>query len=159
MTILSLAALRFLNQGEPAAALDATDLLGRDALWPRWIWEERIQGTIENSQKVAIVLSLNGTWTNPNSFNTLQFPRLQVDIWADPTRNSDNSVQLQDAKSKVYDTYMAIRPFLHNITPDIAFWDTTRVISSLVSADPTYNPVRDGNGACMGQFFVNCIVG
>lgn len=155
----SLAALRFLNLGQPAADLDALGLLGSDSEWPRWIWENNLNNLIENSQKVAVVLSPASSWTSPNTFNSLRFPRLQVDIWADPDRNDDLSVSVQNAKEKINLVHLAMRRYLHSVSPEIVFWDTLRVLGSSNSGDVTYSPVSDSNGAFMGQTFYNLTIG
>lgn len=161
-----LALVRFLNSDPVAsAALDELGTIGSDAVWDRWIWEDNLNSEeIENSQKCAIVLHTIGSWSAPNEYNTAKFPRLQIDIWGDPTRDpSTNAPTTPDAKQKVQDIFDALDPWLHQVTNGWMIWDDLRVISSKRSSEPIYSPIADSggllNGGVMGTNYYNLTLG
>lgn len=155
----ALAAVRFLNQGAPAADLAETGLVGGDALFPLWIWEDNLQALVENSQKVAIVVSLSSYWSQPAASNTWDFPRLQVDIWADPDRNTDASLKTQNSKAKIFAVHNVLRKYLHNVDSEVNYWDGFRILSSKCTGDPVFHPIADGNGGFMGTVYYNLATG
>ena len=113
MTRLSLAVRNYLAQDE-----DLKRLLGRSASWDTWIFDERpVNVHVENTSRCLIVVNEDDQWTSPNEHNTLNFPKLFVDVWADPTRNADRSVQIFDAKDKIQEIQKFIDRHLHLVDP------------------------------------------
>lgn len=158
-TPASLAAVRFLNTGDAAAALEATGLVGSDALYPLWVWENNLQARVENSQKCAVVVLMASYWSQPSGSNTWDFPRIQVDIWADPDRNSDHSLQVDNARAKIWQVHYAIRKFLHSVDSEVNFWDGMRILSTKCAGDPVIRQIADGNGGYMGTVYYNLSIG
>ena len=161
MTDLSLAARNFLAQDA-----DLRALLGRSASWDTWIFDQSpINVRVENTSRCLIVVNEEGQWTSPNPHNTMRFPRLVVDIWADPTRNQDRTVQLFDAKSKVEDIVKIVDRKFHRVdpgTPDgrpLILGTAEQILAKtgvvvtgiLRSSGPDYSPIRDCEGAFMGR--------
>jgi hypothetical protein len=114
MSALSLAAVRLLLQDPDVLALVGTD---RD-LGP-WIADQKPFFIIENSQTVGIVINEADEWDAPNTYNSQQFPRLQVDIWADSSRNRDGSVAKRDADDKIARVQAAIEVHFHTKNLDV----------------------------------------
>ena len=164
MTSLALAARNFLAQQS-----SVTSLLGSDPLWSTWIFTDSPQALVENSGTCLIVISEEGGWAGANDYNTARFPRLQLDIWADPTRNPDGSVQKLDAKLKIEAVYKSVDKYLHlvdNSLPGGVFhrWGTAaqiaggtahRIISSKRSGEPNYSPTFDNKGGQMARLYYN----
>lgn len=161
MSDLTLAARNYLAQ-QPSV----TSLLGSDTLWDTWIFADEPYALVENSQSVLIVITQEGGWASPNMHNTMQFPRLLIDIWADPTRNpATNAVRVKDAKIKINAVYNAVDKFLHTVNLDVPgggsiYWGTatqifektgSRIQGSQRLGEPEFSPVMDGNGAYMGR--------
>lgn len=161
MTKLSLGARNLLAQ-DP----DLTALLGRSKSWDTWIFSDKPVGVkVEGTQRCLIVITEPEPWTAPNAHNTLTFPKLYVDIWADPTRNSDGSVKVDDAKDKIEVIVKHVRRHLHTV--DMAnsngmplIWGTAEEIASKTGAvvtasqlldGPSYSPIRDSEGSWMGR--------
>lgn len=135
-------------------------LLGSDAVWTAgWIFQESLYVRIENTQKCAVVLVDGEDWIDPNPHNTMGFTRLIVDVWADPTRNVDNSVQTPDAKDKIETVFKAINKHLHNSANQHQIWGSARILDSQLLQRPKYRPVADGNGAFMGRFVYGVVLG
>ena len=161
MTSLSLAARNYLAQDPELRAL-----LGRSQSWDTWIFDTKPVGVrIENTSRCMIVINEDGTWAARNEHNTLRFPRLQVDIWADPTRNSDGSVQVYDASDKIERIAKVLDKHLHLTDPGTSMgmpyiWGTAEEISSKTGVviagshhreGPSLSDVRDTDGTLMGR--------
>lgn len=116
MSALSLAATRLLLQDDAVLALVGNS--DDDGLGP-WIADQTPFFLIENSQRVGVVINEADEWDAPNPHNSQQFPRLQVDIWADPTRNWDNSVARYDADDKIDAVQRLIEVHFHTKNLDV----------------------------------------
>jgi len=161
MTDLSLAVRNLLAQDQGLRAL-----LGRSQSWDTWIFDEHpVNVKVENTGRCLIVVNEEDTWTTPNQHNTMRFPRLFVDIWADPTRNSDKSIKKFDAKKKIEDIQAFVDKHLHLVdsgTPsgEIYIWGTAEQIASKTGVPitgsqrldgPTFSPISNAEGAYMGR--------
>lgn len=178
-TRLSVAARNLVIQDTELLALG---LLGGDVgatpVWPVWVWADEPQRRIENSQKCAIVFTEGQPWTSRNEHNTAYFPTLVMDIWADPTRNSDRSVKRYDADDKIVTIARSINRLLHTVNNSVPsespawmgapgmprIWGTadeisTRtgllVVSSLQSSGPDFNDMANNDGGRMGRYVYN----
>lgn len=130
--------------------------IGVDDAWVNgWIFDSDLQVRIENTQRCAIVISYGGGWSSPLDGNTAHFPIATVDIWADPTRKSDNSVAMDDAKYKCFAIHAAVYQALHLSEHQpltggqVIYFNQTRVTSSELLGEPALSWVTDGNGARM----------
>lgn len=164
MTALSLAARNYL-----AAQPDVIALLGGDTTWSTWIFEDSPRVLVENSGSVMIVVSEDGGWAGANEYNTARFPRLLIDIWADPTRNPDGSVRKKDAKKKIDAVYKAVDKCLHLVHKSLPGglsiqWGTAeqmaertglRIDGSVRSGEPSYDPTFDNEGGYMARVVYN----
>lgn len=165
MTALSLAVQRTL-----ARDTELTSLLAKSAILGPWVFDEKPTGAkIERTQKCLIVINEGPQWTSPNTHNTLKFPTLLVDIWADPTRNPDGSVQLEDAKAKIEAIQKQVDRVLNLIdsgTPAGGLWifgteaqvtskTGVAVSESKRSSGPEYAEVTDSEGSWMGRLTYN----
>ena len=165
MTSLSLAARNLL-----AHQPEVTALLPSSASWDTWIASEEPVGmAIENTSKCMIVISEGAPWTSPNEHNTLRFPTLLVDIWADPSRNPDKSVKRQDAKDKIVKISTQVNRHMHRVDSGSAaggmiFWGSAveiaakmgvPIFSSVLARGPQFEPVQDSTGSWMGRYVYN----
>jgi hypothetical protein len=113
-----------------------------------------------------------------NSHNNMQFPRLFVDIWADPTRLIDNSPETWDADDKIEKLIPLLDRHFHTANLDVSpyvnviygrpgdprIWGTADqiehrtgqiILGSERAQGPDYSDVRDGNGARMARLIYN----
>lgn len=67
----------------------------------------------EGSGKCVLVLSSRSEWSAPNKHNTFEFPKLQVLIYADSTRNEDGTPALRDAERKINKIHRAMDVLFH----------------------------------------------
>src|SRR5690606_35499722 len=114
--------------------------------------------------KAMVVIFTDGGW-GANNQNTARFPRLFVDIWANPTRNPDKSVQMKDADLKIESVYLAIDKYLHLVDTSLpnglsVMWGTAteisnrtgvRIINSSRQGEPVLSPAFGDEGALMGR--------
>lgn len=149
---------------------DLTELVGTSKNFSSWIWADKPLGKIEGYGKIApqrsalIVIVEDNGWAQPNDHNTLRFPRVYIDVWADPTRNPDGSVQMQDADDKIDAIHRKVMKYLHLVDmgdrngmpvcwgtkEQMETWTGSIISSSSKNQEPVYSDVRDGNGARMG---------
>lgn len=149
---------------------DLVAMVGKSQNFPVWIWADKPLGKIEGYGKVApqrsalIVITENNGWAQSNAHNTLRFPRVYVDVWADPTRNPDGSVRVQDADDKIDAIQRKVMKYLHLVdmggpngmpvcwgtAEQMATFTGSILSSSSKNQDPVYSDVRDGDGARMG---------
>ena len=161
MTDLSLALRNYLAR-DP----ELRSLLGRSASWDTWIFDKKpVNVRIENTSRCLIVINEVGTWSGRNDHNTMKFPRIQVDIWADPSRNEDRSVLVFDAESKIEKIQKVLDKHLHLVNVDTEvglpfIWGTEQqiisktgkvVFSSKNLTGPDLSPVVDSEGTLMGR--------
>lgn len=165
MTTLTLAI-----RNELARIPELTALLAKSASWDTWIFDERpVKAAIEGTQKCMIVVSSERPYAGANDHNTLRFPLVHVDIWADPTRDltkENRPVKVHDARNKIERIFPFVDKFLHRIdagTPSggILIWGTTAEVSSKtgvavsgshrISGDIEFSPVKDSEGTMMGR--------
>ncbi len=169
MTTLTYAARNLLAQDTAVTAL-----LGRSTKWDTWIFADQPFVKLENTQRVLIVITEQGQWQAPNPHNTARFPRMVVDIWADPTRNEDHSVQKYDADDKIEAVQKVIDRHFHTVNLDVDSQDpaylgvkgmpriwgnaeeieerTGLVVTGSQRLDgPDLSDISNGNGGRMGR--------
>lgn len=164
MTVLSLAVRNTLAQDEALKTL-----LGKSVTWDTWIFDERpVNVTVEKTSKCMIVVNEIRPWTQSNDHNSMTFPTIVIDIWADPTRNTgaDKSVRLFDAKAKIklIEKYvdkhlktidMADRfglPIIWGTPAQIANKTGVVIAASQKLTGPDFEPVNGTDGAWMASY-------
>lgn len=175
MTALTYAARNLLAQDT-----ELTALLGRSLNWPTWIFADKPFVKIENSQRVLIVITQGDPWAPPNPHNTQTFPLLNVDVWADPTRNADKSVKEYDADDKIEAVVKHLNKHFHTVNVGVPYdapaylgtrgmpriWGTAEQIAEKTGVvvtgsqrldGPSLSDMRESEGTRMGrmQYGVN----
>lgn len=161
MTALSLAVRNLLAE-DP----DIRRLVGRSTNWGTWVFDEKPLGAkFESNSTCLIVVNEGEPWTDPNEHNTMKFPTIIVDIWADPTRNEDRSTKIPDATEKIETIQDVVDRHLHLVdAADLQgyprVWGTAEQIASRTGvvitgsvrrSGPEYSPIRDADDAWMGR--------
>lgn len=127
-----------------------------------WIFQDVIPQlvTVEGSQQSAIVISQRGGWAAPNEHNNMAFPRMAVDIFVDPLRDSANNVtDRAEARRRAYYIHKIVNKYLHIPSGFDMMWGDVRVISSVASNTFDVNPVPDGDGVLRGTTYYSVVVG
>jgi hypothetical protein len=63
-------------------------------------YKHRLEVPVTGTGKIAIVVSRNGGWAQPDEVQTVEFPVLRVDVFADPTRFDDGGIRIMDGEDK-----------------------------------------------------------
>lgn len=104
-------------------------------------------GRIECTQSTALVLSQMGGWAGPNDFNTMRFPRLSVEIYVDPLRDSmNNPIDPGEAHRRASNAFNVIDRRLHRPQSGVQMWGTVRTIACLRLGEPNVFGVPGGDG-------------
>lgn len=162
MTLLSLAVRNTLAQDDRFR-----EWIPKSANWDIWIFDEKpVMAKFEGNSKCLIVVNEGEPWTSPNGHNTLEFPSLIVDIWADPDRKADKTVAVDNARDKIKAVAKIVNEHLHRVNPGGAdggfiIWGTEEQISTktgvLVTeskrlSGPIFSPIKDTEKAWMGRY-------
>ena len=130
-------------------------LIGSDGPGGMWVFqgldaEGRPFRDPEGSGKCALVLSSRSEWSGPNRHNTFEFPRLQVLIYADSTRNEDGSPAVRDAERKIKKIWRAIDTVFHLAGWEGAdlFWQDGLLHPQPGETCPPDHPIEDHLEGC-----------
>ncbi len=117
------------------------------------IFQYRPWAKIEGSSGTAIVLTADGGgWAAANMHNTLSFPRLTVNIWADPVRDGMRNVtDPGEVMRRAYAVQKIVDRFLHRTGGPEVYFGTLRIISSVRLTEPFTYVVADGDGLVRSQ--------
>lgn len=129
------------DQGDVKAVLGSYEDTNVPFLFQHTLWIN-----VEGSRSTAAVISRAGGWAAPNTFNTMEFPRLGLEIYVDPHRDADRNVtDPGEAQRRIEATFQVFDRHLH-ITSGEQYWGTVRVIGSTRIAEPNVYAVPDGDG-------------
>lgn len=101
---------------------------------------------MEGSSNTAVVLAHDGGWAAPNLYNTLRFPRLLLNVWADPIRDAQkNNIDplVQRRANACFETFDKV---LHRCAGGDTRFGTLRVLDIVRLTEPTILDVPDGDG-------------
>lgn len=156
---LASSAVQLLRAYLPFQALVTSGLIGTDAVYPQgWVFQRTRNSPssyriVEGTGKCAVVLSSRGTWTAPNMHNTAKFPALQVEIFADCTRDSSAAIIAEDADRKCSQVYGVLDSLFHDVGSETISspWPLGFVVAScLRSSELTISDVPEGDGSVRG---------
>lgn len=133
---------------------DLIALLGHFPDGKPYLFQHTLLDNIEGTQAVAAVIANAGGWGGANLHNTMQFPRLSLELTVDPLRNSaggvrnpGETVRRATAVWRVFDSY------LHRPQGGEQWWGSLRTIACTRGADPALYPIGDGQGMVRLQVF------
>lgn len=102
---------------------------------------------IENTQMTAAFITSDGGWAGPNLHNTLRFPRITLNIWADPIRDGNGNVaDPHEVMLRINNTYEVIDNYLHRPEGETQMWGQIRTVASVRLTEPLTYRVPDGDG-------------
>jgi hypothetical protein len=145
--------------------LQNTDLLALVGTDPetldRYIFQDTLlMGTqyLENSQQVAVVVSHVGEWDVRSPFGVQEFPRIVVQVYADPDRDAaGDKVSTVSARDKALDVSKVLTKALHRTSQFDERWLDLRVLSSTQTRGPEIASVGDGNGLVVATSYFGLI--
>lgn len=133
--------------------IDAVDTFVIDGKLTPGVFSYRLWTTMEGSQKTSIVLAHEGGWATPNLHNTLRFPRLVLNVWADPLRDAQNNNIDPRVRGRANACYEIVDRFLHMTAGAERMFGTIRVVSCVRITEPVIADVQDGDGLIRLQVF------
>lgn len=140
---------------------DVTSLVGSAPDGTPYIFQDTLHAVLEDSQQAAVVFSTMGGWAAPHDYNTMEFPRLLLDLWVDPIRDANNNyVELAETRRRARKIYAVLNQHLHR--PQVGgpvYWGTVRTIGCTRLGEVVIAPVPDGDGLIRAQVFYGVILG
>lgn len=125
-----------------------------------WIFQRSLHVTIEGSQSAGLVISYRGGWGAPNQHNTLEFPRLGLELWVDPLRDAlNNTVETAETERRAAAILRVIDRVLHRPQGGDQFWGTVRTVGCLRLGEPNFYSVPDGDGVVRAEVFYGAMIG
>ena len=119
-----------------------------------WLFQNSLKVNVEGTSGNAAVISYGGGWSGGNEHNTLNFPRLSVELWVDPIRDADKNVTDPDESFRRLDAvYKVFDRVLHRAQGGTQMWGAVRTLSSLRQSEPLMYAVPDGDGLLRGQVY------
>ena len=139
---------------------EITALVGSDAVFDTWIFQEDLLATVETTGKSAIVIPVpSGSWATPNQHNTMRFPRLVVEFYVDPPRDFEGN----PTSETVYDTanhlYKVVDSYLHRPQGDTQVWGNLLVLDCVRSGELEAFPWGDVDKTQAYRINYNATVG
>lgn len=141
MSDVTIAARRYLMTGT-----DLKALLGSNATFSSYIFRWKLYVQLEGSGLAAVVLAQRGGWTTPNRHNTAEFPRLQTEVYVDPSRAGDQNPSNEDAETRAHIVFQQMDELLHLVDGGGYDWGGTRIVSSVRDSEPDIADVPGGDG-------------
>lgn len=143
-----------------ASFSDVTDLLGVHDNGSPFIFQYQMHVVLEGTQKAAIVVNRNGSWSAPNVHNTLRLPRLSIEFWVDPLRDVDrNYIELGETQRRTDALFDTADKHLHRPQGGVQVWGTVRTIDCTRLGEPISYEVPNGDGLIRSQIFYGVSVG
>lgn len=135
-----------------------TDLLGKFDDGDPYLFQDEIRFVeLEGTQKTALVVCDGGSWNSGNEHNTMEFPRLRIDLYVDPLRDDDlNYVEPAETMRRGRRIWKVVDSLLHRPQGGTQMWGQVRTLSCVKLGRPEPYPVTDGDGMLrfMGFFAV-----
>lgn len=117
------------------------------------IFQHSVFVPIEGRSTTAAVIAYSGG-DGANVHNTMRFPRIMLEIWADPLRDRGrNTVDPGEVWRRINATFTVFDRALHRPQGGVQMWGTVRTINCTRMAEPAVYPVPDGDGLLRAATF------
>ncbi len=153
-----------LVQGAVKWLLGFTDIAAVLGVYPDtgtpWLFQTTLWATVEGSQSTAAVISRAGGWAGANAHNTMRFPRIRLELYADPIRDgARNLTDPGEAWRRIEAAWDVFDSRLHRPAAADVRWGDVRTLGCLRLGEPTVYSVPDGEGMLRLQCFYGVAVG
>ncbi len=139
--IVEAAVVRF--QDEPSIQA----VLGAYQTGKPWLFAHSPYVNVEGTQSTAAIFSYAGGWAGANDYNTVRYPRLSLDIWADCLRDPlGNPTDFEEVHRRVMACWDAFDRLLHRPAQHVEYWGPVRTIGCTRIGEPTVGPIAEGDG-------------
>jgi len=107
---------------------------------------------MEIRDDVAIVVTDAGPWGSANDYNTAEFRRLGIQIWAGPIRSDDGVSVIEENETyrRARKVYKIVDKYLHRVRGGDQWWGSIRCVSSRRFGGYDDYQTPDGNGVVIG---------
>lgn len=127
---------------------DVAGLVGQFPNGTPFIFEEEIgvamQGVSKNwvgNPVTAVVVRSSNTWAAPDPMSSEQYPKVAIEIWADPPRDETGAVtRARDARTAADWLYQVIDNYLNRKTTGVVMMGSVTTWGSLRLAGISYLP-------------------
>lgn len=151
----------FLHTTPEIRALVEDGIIGSSPSYQRgFIFENKPYVNLDkkNHSSVLVIYS-NSPWSPPRRASGLEYPLMEIEIWAAPTKNPDGTQAEDDAAEVIDQVYRALKPYIHLVHASpangVVFnWGNTSIVSSEILDGPIVRPVAEANGAKVGAIGV-----
>lgn len=128
------------------SCLDAVDIFNIGGKLTPGIFQYRLWVRMEGSEKTSVVIAHDGGWAAPNIYNTMRFPRLLLNVWADPLRDAQKNNIDPAVQRRAQNVFDVFDQQLHRTAGADVMWGTLRILSCVRLTEPTVIEVPDGDG-------------
>lgn len=107
---------------------------------------------MEIRDDVAVVVTDAGPWGSANDYNTAEFRRLGIQIWAGPIRADDGVSIIEDNETfrRARKVYKIVDKYLHRVRGGDQWWGSIRCVTSRRFGGYDDYQTPDGNGIVIG---------
>lgn len=141
-----------------AALTDVRAVLGAYPDESPWLFQHDLWVEVEGTGNTAAVIAAAGGWAGPNQYNTMRFPRISLEISADPLRDAGNNPTTPgEVHRRLERAFAAIDARLHRPAPLDQRWGTVRTLGCSRIAEPVIYVVPDGDGMLRLQAFYGVV--
>ncbi len=129
-------------------------VLGATPAGSPWLFQHALYVAVEGTSSTAAVIRRAGGWAGANEHNTMSFPRLSLELYCDPQRDSGKNItDPGEVWRRIDAAYQAFDRVLHRPQGGEQWWGEIRTSSCSRLAEPTMYAVPDGNGLLRAQVF------
>jgi hypothetical protein len=124
-----------------------------------YIFRGQLAIPIENSGESAIVIRQAGSWATSNRHNTMRFPRIELQVFSDVPRLVSVGPTSLDSQKPCLELCTELFKLLHRPDASGFYWDSVRILNSMVLSEPDPRPHPDGDAMSVGVMSVGVSLG
>jgi hypothetical protein len=122
-----------------------------------YLFKDDIVTPLQSTSSAALVCSAFGGWGSPEPLTTPRFPRLSVEVWVDPLRDSALNISESPGgtRTRGQAVFTAVNRRLNRTDPVTVLWGDLVTTGCQLLTEPQFVPVvgGDGDGLLHGQAF------
>lgn len=77
------------------------------------VFKHRLLDKVDGTGRTAIVVKHGVGWASPDTVQTIEYPVLVLDVYADPSRLVTGEINVADAEDKTWSVYRTLDRLLH----------------------------------------------
>lgn len=126
-------------------------LLGSSTAYATWIFQGIDETTepwvnMEGTGKACVMVWQQGGWTAPNLHNNMHFPKLNVEVFADPLRDAMGNVISRDIRSIFKPIWDELDRLLHRPQGGSLLWGDLWINNTIALEEWDVFPWSDADG-------------